>query len=171
MNGEFRYVITNLPWRAPRVAEFMKVFDKIHLSSRFTSMDRPKRGAFPHRRIPSRRVDHSSKPVPALPINFYERTWLDSLSEFELQELNVQPPFDLSFTPSVTTSVRFLVYSISILSLFCRLAARFWNVIDHTTRPLPRNDPSLSLHGPQGNHNTPDSTTTRPRERRYRRWR
>ena len=113
VNGEFRYVITNPPWRASKVAEFMKVFDKIHLSSRFTSMDRPKRGAFPHRRFPSRRVDHSSKPVPALPVNFYEPTWLNSLSEFELRELDAQPLVDLSFTPSVTTSVSVLVCSIS----------------------------------------------------------
>jgi hypothetical protein len=167
VNGEFRYVIVNPPWCATNIAEFMKVFDKIHLSSRFTSMDRPKRGAFPHRRFPSRRVDRSSEPVPSLPVNFYEPIWLNSLSEFKLCELDVQPPVDLSFTPSVTTSVHVLhSISQSTHQLFHhgRLAARFWNVIDHTTKPLPRNDPSLPFHVHQSNSNM--QPPRRPRDHR-----
>ena len=101
VNGEFRYVIINPPWRSSLVTSFLRLFDKIHLSSRFTSLGRPKRGAFPHRRFPSRRVGQSRKPVPGLPRNFYDETWLASLEEFERDALNIQPERDLSVTNSV----------------------------------------------------------------------
>ena len=101
VNGEFRYVIVNPAWRSPLVTPFIRLFDKIHLSSRFTSLNRPKRGAFPHRRFPSRRVGHPIKPVRGLPRNFYDETWLANLEEFEMRALDIQPERDLSLTDSV----------------------------------------------------------------------
>jgi hypothetical protein len=143
VRGEFRYVITNPPWRSSLVTTFLRHFDKIHLSSRFTSLDRPKRGAFPHRRWPSRRVDHSSKPVPRLPKNFYDDAWLATLEEFELLELDIQPEYDLSLSPSVLRYATHCVNAVAIKLELFRLSERFRNVIDHKTRPLARDDPDL----------------------------
>jgi hypothetical protein len=99
-DGQFRYVIVNPPWRSTLITPFLRLFDKIHLSTRFTSLGRPKRGAFPHRRIPSKRIDHSSKPVPGLPRNFYDKTWLASLDESEIANMDIQPDCDVTISAS-----------------------------------------------------------------------
>jgi hypothetical protein len=147
VNGECRYVIVNPIWRSSLVTPFLRLFDKVHLSTRYTSLNRPKRGAFPHHRYPSKRVDHSSKAVPGLPSNFYCKDWLANLEKFQVDALQIQPEYNLSVSRSVLRCVKSHIYhmyrhDINPRTIF-RLAERFKNVIDRTMRPLDVNDPSL----------------------------
>lgn len=98
---EERYAITKLPWRSEHITAWLRTFDHIHLSTRFKSNGQPKRGAFPHARIPSRRVDHQAEPVPGLPQNFYDPTWLLSMDDAAREALRIQPELNLTHTPMV----------------------------------------------------------------------
>lgn len=94
------YAITTLPWRnpSPEITRWLRTFDLLHLSTRFGSDDRPTPGQFPHRRIPSKRIEAYHTPPQGLPRNFYDPVWLQTLDNFETETLNIQPPIDLSFS-------------------------------------------------------------------------
>jgi hypothetical protein len=96
-----RYAITRLPWRSTAVECFLRTFDKLHLVTRFTVTGRARRGAFPHHRISSKRVENHWKPVAGLPINFYDQAWLETIDDYERQDLKAKPQLDLTFTPSI----------------------------------------------------------------------
>lgn len=102
--GRVRYAITSLRWRNPseEVVRWFRMLDALHLSTRFNINDRPRPGKFPHLRVNSRRVERSDAPVPGLPRNFYDPTWLASLDPFEEQNLDIQNPIDLTFSPEMT---------------------------------------------------------------------
>jgi hypothetical protein len=108
-NGQKILLITDLSWRSkdPKVITFFRTFDHIHLSDRFNSTGRAGRGQFPHPRVPSRRKERHSNPVPGLPENFYDADFLDDLDHFERKALKIQPAIDLTFTPEVQ---RFSLY-------------------------------------------------------------
>jgi hypothetical protein len=101
-HGQTRYAILKAQWRAPDIKTFMKILDLIHLSSRFDSSGRAKRGAFPHRRVPSTRIEHDAVPVPGLPRNFYDPIWLKSRTKHERHALQIKPDVDLTMTEEVT---------------------------------------------------------------------
>jgi hypothetical protein len=100
-HGQTRYAILKARWRSPDVKTFMKTLDSIHFSSRFNSAGRAKRGAFPHRRVPSSRIEHDAAPVPNLPCNFYDPILLKSLSKHERDALQIKPEVDLTMTEGV----------------------------------------------------------------------
>lgn len=101
--GAWRYVVTNLRWRSDdaEVKTWFRTFDHLHMSTCFTTNDRPTPGAFPHPRVQSRRIETNDTPVAGLPVNFYNRNWLKSLERFELDKLDVQPAVDLGFTQAI----------------------------------------------------------------------
>jgi hypothetical protein len=101
-HGQTRYAILKVQWRSPGVKTFMKILDLIHLSSRFDSSGRAKRGAFPHRRVPSGRIEHDAAPVPGLPRNVYDPIWLKSRTKHERHALQIKPDVDLTMTEEVT---------------------------------------------------------------------
>ncbi|KAF9487500.1 hypothetical protein BDN71DRAFT_1478605 [Pleurotus eryngii] len=96
-----RFAITKHPWRSPQVKEWFRTFDALHVATRFTLDDRAGPGRFPHFRMDSGRVSQRSRPVPGLPKNFYDPNFLRSLDDDEIEKLNPQPDFDLSFSPRV----------------------------------------------------------------------
>lgn len=98
------YAITVLPWRnaSEDVVSWFRTFDRLHLSTRFGTDDRPRPGNFPHRRLPSsNRLEAHAPPVPGLPENFYDPVWLQTLDGFETKQLNIRPPIDLTFPPGI----------------------------------------------------------------------
>ena len=99
--GQHRYAVTRLNWRSQAATEWLRVFDLVHLSSRFNSNGRAKRGAFPHVWIPSRRAELPSQVVPRLPSNFYDETWLLTLDDHAKAKLYMLPEVDLSHTSAV----------------------------------------------------------------------
>jgi len=99
--GQHRYAIMRLNWCSQAATEWLRVFDHVHLSSRFNSNGRAKRGAFLHVQVPSCRVELSSQAVPRLPSNFYDETWLLTLDDHAKAKLDMLPEVDLSHTPAI----------------------------------------------------------------------
>ena len=102
-----RFEITNLRWRnpAPEIRAWFKTLDALHMSTRFAANDRPLAGRFPHRRMPSKRMEPVDTPVPKLPRNFYDPNWLETLDEIECDILQIQPAIDLTFSPQISLYV------------------------------------------------------------------
>ncbi|KAG6875108.1 hypothetical protein C0992_005187, partial [Termitomyces sp. T32_za158] len=92
-------VITRLPWRNPAVDNWLRLFDKLHLLSRFHDDGRPTPGQFPHHRVPSYRLErHISHAAVGLPRNFYCEDFLACLNPSELRKLEIKEPVDLSLS-------------------------------------------------------------------------
>ncbi|KZS99537.1 uncharacterized protein LAESUDRAFT_667862, partial [Laetiporus sulphureus 93-53] len=104
--GKVRYVVTRLRWRSAGLEKWLRVFDWMHLSSRFTAEGKPRRGAFPrYRRRGSNRLERLGDPVPGLPQNCYDAMWFAGLNEEERSSLNVQPALDLAHSEAVLAFV------------------------------------------------------------------
>ncbi|KAG1881313.1 hypothetical protein F4604DRAFT_1578180, partial [Suillus subluteus] len=102
-DGLKRYVIFLDEWRNPEVAPWIRVFDRIFMTTKFNQVNRPKRGNWPRIRIPTTQcnVRRTGKPVPGLPCNFYNEAWLNTLDEDELETLNVQQSISLVHSEEV----------------------------------------------------------------------
>jgi len=98
--GENQYAITKMEWRSPMLRNLFKILDRLYLSTRFNTDNRATRGAFPHIRIPSERLDHRAPPV-GLPKNFYNANYLQDLEPFQVARLNMRPPVLIAFSPSM----------------------------------------------------------------------
>jgi hypothetical protein len=101
--GDNRYVISKLPWRSNDATKLLRTLDHIHLSTHFSANGkRAKRGSFPHRRFTSRRVEYDATPVAGLPVNFYDKDWVeDNLDKRERRSLGFRPAIDLTLTASL----------------------------------------------------------------------
>lgn len=100
-DGQPRYAIVGVPWRAQRVTTWLRTIDRIHLSTHFKDNGRATPGAFPRYRIPTRRTEHKAGVVKGLPHNFYDASWLEALAESEVEELGMQSDLELSHTPAI----------------------------------------------------------------------
>lgn len=99
--GINRYIVTTLPWRAAWIHEWMLVFDRLHLYSRFSDTGRATRGAFPHVRIlgTGERIDrHCITPPIGLPRNFYCPQWLSQQTPEFIDSLEMAEEIDLQFS-------------------------------------------------------------------------
>ncbi|KAF8058574.1 hypothetical protein FPV67DRAFT_1428039 [Lyophyllum atratum] len=97
-----RYITTKLRWRDSSVDEWLKVFDKLHLSTRFNLANEPGPGQFPHRRVVSTELARrGDDPVKGLPRNFYDEEWLRGLNKSTRDKLNIQDAVDLSFSTEI----------------------------------------------------------------------
>ncbi|KAF8969051.1 hypothetical protein BDZ97DRAFT_1654284 [Flammula alnicola] len=94
--GNNRYAITSLPWRARWIHQWMVVFDRLHLATRFQS-GRATAGAFPRVRVANRyREDQEcATPVRGLPRNFYDPDWLLRQDKGFIRWLDIQAEIDL----------------------------------------------------------------------------
>lgn len=140
-NGKNRYIITSLPWRARWISQWMRIFDRLHLATRFQRSGRATPGAFPHIRVQyEERVDRSCiDPARRLPRNFYDPEWLRLQDPHYVRWLDIQPEIDLELPVELLRS-DLLFDSIFALSLYltfiCRIAATCRNVTSHNTRPV-----------------------------------
>lgn len=102
-DGVKRYVIFLDKWRNPAIAPWIRVFDRIFMTTKFNEVNRPKRGNWPRIRVPTtqRNVQREGKPIPGLPRNFYDEAWLSTLDQDDLESLNVQEPIRLVHSPEV----------------------------------------------------------------------
>ncbi|KAJ8463289.1 hypothetical protein ONZ45_g17635 [Pleurotus djamor] len=122
-----KFKITRLHWRSEEVTAWFRLFDHLHMSSRFTQDDRPSPGQYPRYRIPSNRLEQYNNDVPrGLPTNFYAAAFLASLTEIERAKLQEQPAIPLT----VSNAIQYI-------------SKRFERVFTSKMKPLPPNDPSL----------------------------
>lgn len=99
--GNRQYAIVNPSWRHPTISRWLRVFDKVYLSTRFHGNGRARAGNWSRIRHQSGRTDPASLPVPGLPRNFYDPGFLTRLSPEGLKDLNIQPPVDLHLSDRV----------------------------------------------------------------------
>jgi hypothetical protein len=97
--GNLNYVVRPPVWRNSEIEPFFMALDDLHLSTRFSSNGRAKRGKFPHPRIRSGRPPIPGGGIPGLPVNFYDPRWLRTLTNFERKELKIKPSIDLELSP------------------------------------------------------------------------
>ncbi|PPQ79581.1 hypothetical protein CVT24_010149 [Panaeolus cyanescens] len=123
--------ITNLPWRAACIREFMRVIDLLYILLRFPKIGKPTPGNLPHPRFDPAMCDppqplsndpFDTTPVPGLPINFYADEFLESLTSEEREFLDIQPFLDLTLPQEILD-----------------VAETAAVVKDRKTAPLPRN--------------------------------
>ena len=99
--NNLNYVVRPPVWRSSEIEPFFMALDDLHLSTRFSSNGRAKRGKFPHPRIRSGRPPIPGGGVPGLPVNFYDPRWLRTLTGFERKELKIKPSIDLELSPYI----------------------------------------------------------------------
>jgi len=75
--------------------------DLIYVSSRFTADGRATKGNWVRDRVRSTKVDQNSKPIPGLPHNFYDQTWLRALTPKDRKALRVREEIDLSHSDEI----------------------------------------------------------------------
>ena len=96
-----KYFIVRPIWRSQEVTEWLHVMDLVYVSSRFAADGRPTKGRWVRNRVRSPMVDRESKPIPGLPYNFYDQTWLKSLSPKEKRTLRVHEAVDLNHSEEI----------------------------------------------------------------------
>lgn len=103
VDNRARYLIKRLEWRSDELTQYVRALDVVHLSTRWSRSGRPRRGQFPRIRVATRnKVDRDARPVPGLPRNFYDPSWLAAQSEEDRLVLRVQEfEVDLSIPHSI----------------------------------------------------------------------
>lgn len=96
-----KYSIVRPIWRSREVAEWLHVMDLVYVSSRFTADGRTTKGNWVRARVRSTCVDRDSKPIPGLPCNFYDKSWLGTLTPREKKALGVREAVDLSHSEEI----------------------------------------------------------------------
>ena len=92
---------SDLNWRNPQITGRFRTLDALHISTPFALNDRPFPGQFPHRRIPSKRIEANDGLPCGLPLNCYDPVWLRSLDEEEHCQVKEKPPVELIFSDSM----------------------------------------------------------------------
>lgn len=88
VDGAIVYRILKKPWRAPEVTPWIRVFDVAYRMDRLDPFTRSQ-GSVPRVRRPTERVSQSSKVVSGLPRRAYNQEWLEGLSLFQRQRLDI----------------------------------------------------------------------------------
>ncbi|OBZ66301.1 hypothetical protein A0H81_13818 [Grifola frondosa] len=101
-NGVTQYRVLVKPWRNPLLTPWLRIFDAAYRQDRLNGCNQSTRGAQPHLRLASQKVDYSRPAVSHLPANAYNLKWLKSLSQFDLESLSPKRlEYDFSHTPSM----------------------------------------------------------------------
>lgn len=102
-NQQPHYVLI-IDWRNPEVVLFFRILDALYFSSRFEHDGRIDAGRFPVTRVRSN-TQVKGKVVKGLPENFYNPQWLLGLTQDERDDLMMEPPIELDFSPSTLRCV------------------------------------------------------------------
>ncbi|KAF4603288.1 hypothetical protein EYR38_003701 [Pleurotus pulmonarius] len=123
------HAVKHPSWRSTSVElnNWLRGLDALHMSTRFNPDGRPRRGAFPHRRIRGRSEESPSNPAHGLPHNFYSSKFLQTLDKYELKQLKMKPEITLSFPPAIQDIIN-----------------RFRHVQSKHERPLPAKFPKAA---------------------------
>jgi len=96
-----KYFVLRPAWRSQEVTGWLHIMDLVYVSSRFGADGRPTKGNWIRDRVRSTRVDQDSKPIPGLPHNFYDQSWLGSLTSGERKALRMREAIDLSHSEEI----------------------------------------------------------------------
>lgn len=96
-----QYCVLVKPWRNPVLASWLRTFDAVHRRFREDELiPGIQKGAQPHLRVLTDKVDGRRGAVAGLPRNAYNPDWLANLTSVDLEDLNMEPDnYDFSHTP------------------------------------------------------------------------
>lgn len=97
------YSISRITWRSAAATSFLRSMDAIYLSTRYKD-GKCGRGSVPRERYPCLRTK-SIEPKSGLPLNFYNKSWLDSLGEEEKRSLDAREPLNFELPETVKKQV------------------------------------------------------------------
>ena len=92
-----RFLIIRPRCRNPELNNWLKTFSLIDKSNKWDVLGNAKKGRFMRVRIESDLMAKGT-PVPGLPINWYAEEFRNGLTEFETEEMNMQPPVPIKHT-------------------------------------------------------------------------
>ena len=99
-----QYVAMIKPWRSTEATELLRAMDLARLHEHVNSDGTFKPGSFPRVRVTGTKVSQAPAPTQ-LPRNCYSEAYLQSLTEAELDMLDMRPPADLTISPELQKSV------------------------------------------------------------------
>jgi hypothetical protein len=124
IRGQRKFFVIRPEWRSKDVTKWLRAIDKVYVYHRFSKDGRASRGNWVRQRIDSGRLDSTRRAVPGLPKNFYDATWLESLSNAARVELRIQPEISLRYSPTVK-KYSFLIFECSGITLYSRIVSRY----------------------------------------------
>lgn len=116
-----RYFYSVRPhWRNEQITRWLHGLDHIH-SQKYDGDSK-----LTHYRRPSEKVDTDCSVVKELPLNFYDRNYLDGLEESQYESLGLRSSVSLEFCPSIQRYVSALSGSqlSDVIIAFCRTGMR-----------------------------------------------
>jgi hypothetical protein len=103
--GRIYYQRIRPAWRnpAPDVEAWFHTFDLLHMSTHYKEDGSRQPGRLPRHRIRTTDDEMSSPGTypKRLPRNFYDKTWLETLDEYEEKKLQIRPAMKLIFTDAI----------------------------------------------------------------------
>lgn len=99
--GQRKFFIVHPKWRSREVTDWLRTIDKVYVHYRFSQDGRASRGNWVRQRVDSGRSDSGCQPVPGLPGNFYDTTWVRTLSGKARAELGMQPDISLKHSSAI----------------------------------------------------------------------
>jgi hypothetical protein len=103
-----RFKIVNMKWRSQEATKWLRTMDLIYVGTKFYEDRTAMPGSQFRERYPSDKVE-IGRAIRGLPRNFYDVQWLQRLSPFEQQALEIQPEIDINFTENERGYVPFPV--------------------------------------------------------------
>ena len=103
------YFVIRPAWRSAEVTSWLQVIDNVYLSHRFMTDGRTTPGNWIRNRVRSGKVDQTAAPIKGLPVNFYDKEWLQSLPPQSKRGLRVGEAADLSHTEEMIRLVSTLL--------------------------------------------------------------
>lgn len=101
-----KFIVCCYFWRNPDAAPFFRVYDALHLSTRFNSNGTPKPGRLPEIRLRCNRCIEGVAPS-GLPENLYNPVWLRELSPLQIKKLEMKPSVELKFSEEILRYVSY----------------------------------------------------------------
>lgn len=136
-HGQSRYFIVNEAWRSEELVIWLRTMDLLACGEKWSGRHVARQGNTRRlRRHSSRTKDGTA--VSGLPENCYDSEWLHSLKRYQREELDVQPPVDLTFSEEEKRCA--LLHSthmfMCLTAAICySLAAQFIPLANGDTRP------------------------------------
>lgn len=132
-----QYLVVCPAWRSKEVSSWLQVIDNVYLARRFKTDGRVTPGNWVRNRIRSGRVSHTAEPVKSLPVNFYDKDWLESLTPRKRRALGASDAIDLTHTNEM---IRFVSLpsslTMNLTLLLTSLSTRYANVKRRSDKPL-----------------------------------
>jgi hypothetical protein len=96
------YTVYQYSWRDEKVGVFLRDVEVLAEAKKQNEFNQRTRGKGPRTRIPTTdNVCRPGKPVRGLPKNWYNQTWLKSLTDPEKEQLRMKPEVPLAYTADV----------------------------------------------------------------------